>query len=258
MTFLKTTAVLFVVAAALGCNPAPPCPHTGPAPVPTATEGPEQILRTYDVPEGYGQEISSTLNRLLSRTDSQHIGQVSLAPNNRVVVVAPESIQEGVVNLLSSMDLDEPVSTDTTIEISYWLVLGHRAETESNPDVLPEIASALREINDSQGPMTFSLLERLSLLSTEFEHASAVGRHLSVRQEYRQVGEAPVIRFGIDTGNNEINTVARLQPDQVLVLGQVGYQPSTMRPSAQTEQSTPEDDDAMLFFIIRPNLVSAQ
>lgn len=258
MSHFKSAIVLAAVLLATGCCHEP----VSPPPIPATTgsieeESPEYVLRSYEVPEGYGQEISSTLANLLDLNDQQ-VGGVTLAPNNRVLVVASEPIQAGVAELLDNLDLDDPAALESSIRVDYWLVLGQPAESESNTQGFAEIAPALAEISSAQGPMTFVLLDRLTLLSTEYSRASANGRHLSVRQGHRRVGDDLVLELSVDSGNNSITTAARVRPGQLTVLGQVGYRPDTFRPPSPGDGDTSADqmDDGMLFYVIRASVVT--
>src|SRR2546430_17311546 len=62
------------------------------------------LLRTYDVPAGYGPEIKSVINYALDTDDkTPRVARVNLSPNGKLIVVWPAGIQDGVKYLLDQL-----------------------------------------------------------------------------------------------------------------------------------------------------------
>jgi hypothetical protein len=210
---------------------------------PTAAVEPTgPVMRSYDAPPGRAEELAGVLQRVLtSGPDVAPIGTARAIDGDRVLVVAPVGIQEGVEQLCTQLQQQGHVP-QRTVEISYWLVTAKKAE-QTDVSAVPELASALQEIATATGPATFTLFERATLSSTLNAEAKTYG----VRAEFRQVAAAHeggiVADIEIDLlgTHGAIDTRISVTPGKTVVIGQNGL----------------EGDDARLFYVLRAELVDA-
>jgi len=200
-----------------------------PAPTDSATAGLE--LRTYEVPEGYKNEITARLRYLLQGTEESPVGRVTEGAGGRLIVLAPPLIHEGLQSLIRDMKGLGPVPPPPQVRLTYWLVMGWPAATGtaanrpfivSGPAGLQEIEPALAGIAETQGPTEFRLLERMEIVSTGQDWARARGRLAGVGQRTAVSGEAVVAELDISLGRQSLATEVVIRPGQRLVLGQTG------------------------------------
>ena len=232
-----------------GCQPqtAPP------APVATAVPAaPELVIRTYAVPDGQQNKLTSVLRRLIGTGEAAQ-GRVVQAPGNRVVVAAPAQLQESVGLLIK--ELAEPskeARAPQSLAFDYWVVLGQSAE-KTDASGVPAIADALVAVTQSDGPMAFRLVEQLSTVSLDSEEAEINGQWTRVSHTATATESTILANLEIEApGRSKVRTVVQLAPDQRLVLGQMGFDPSLTR-ELGIEAPNPEAS-FKLYIIVRAAL----
>lgn len=221
-----------------GCR-APEVPSLDAA-VASAVDPAAPIMRTYEAPPGRAEELANVLQRVLS-TDAAPIGKARAIDGDRVLVVAPPGIHEGVQHLCAQLEQRGNVPA-RSVEISYWLVYATPAE-HTDVSAAPEIEAALQEIAAAAGPTTFTLFERATLVSMLNSEAKSSG----ARAEFEQVATAHEggivadIDIHLHATNGRLETRMSVPPGKTVVIGQNGV----------------EGDDKRLFYVVRAELVDA-
>ncbi|MEM6992121.1 MAG: hypothetical protein AAF721_16545 [Myxococcota bacterium] len=236
---------LLLVASA--CRPAPAADAPPTEPTAPAAAAPEvevaPVLRTYDAPPGRADELASVLQRVLLRGDEAPLGRATALEGDRVLVVAPDSIHEGVETLCGRMSA-KPPSTATSVQLSYWVVLAQPAEAADTAAV-PELGSVLDEVVAQMGPAKFSLAERASLTSMLNARGESKGPTAEFAQTVTAREDGVVADLKIDVRQHqgphaELRTRISLDSGQTAVVGQNGL---------------PGDDGARVFYIVRAELI---
>ena len=207
------------------------------------------VLQSYTVPAEYASEVSSIINSLLTKMEGGQqvkIGQARVGPGNILLVTAPVSIQSGIGKMISDLEQSKP-GPPPMVSLTYWIVIGHPAKETTWPSNLKEIEHALRAVESSDGPMSFSLQERLNLQSLSGEDASIYGRTTSVAQEVT-IRKGSVLG-SITIGNNVFSSRVQIELDKLLVLGQSGFNNRQFNPLDRRGSS--DDPEARLFYIVR-------
>jgi hypothetical protein len=208
----------------------------------------DMVLQSYSVPEGYAGIMASALSRSMAIGDEK-VGRVIETPDGQIIVVAPESVQAGVSKLIDQLnDSKPPLRTPTNIRMDYWLVHGTRAEAASTTYPAPVLAETLDAVQQAEGPMDFALYAHKVLTSLDEERARISSDGLFIEQEasWSAAGGAITAEVAIDAaGGTGMRTDIRLQPGQVVVLGEV----------ADIAGDQPFDT---LYYIISPSVVVAQ
>lgn len=185
------------------------------------------VLRSYEVPNNGAQRLRGVLRELLwfgseNKDANKYVGRADVGPDGRLVVLAPESVQEGVKALVASVTAN-PVKEPGTVRLDYWVVLGAEGNKGGAiPSAMQEISPALAELEKNDGPMSFTLVEKLSVSSLSGERGRLNGRDTSVRQfttvvDGRVVSDLELERFG-----QKLETRVRLVPGQIAVLASSG------------------------------------
>jgi hypothetical protein len=197
------------------------------------------ILKTYEIPPGH----ATSLERLL-RGNSYPIQIVSaegaqtqfvrLNPqftrSGFFVLSAPESIHAGVADILVKVAATEPAGGPPSLSVAYWLVLAWPTAGGESP-IPPELEaiSGALESTTELGPRRFELLERLHITALDGEEGKTNGQYGVVRHTASSVGDGVELRLSINImgGRKEagLETAVNVRPDQLAVLGQVGYIP---------------------------------
>jgi hypothetical protein len=200
------------------------------------------IMRTYDAPQGRAEELANVLQRVLSGPpDMAPIGKARAMDGDRVLVVAPAGIHEGVASLCAQLG-QRGGTPARSVQISYWLVHAKPAE-HTDASAAPEIDPALQEIAAAVGPTAFTLFERATLSSMLNSEAKTSG----VRAQFEQVATAHEggivadIDIELRTMAGSLETRISLQQGKTVVIGQNGV----------------EGSDERLFYVLRAELVDA-
>ena len=207
-----------------------------------STTAPTPILRTYEAPPGRAEEMASVLQRVFAGPrELPPLAKARAMDGDRVLVVAPAGIHEGVEHLCAQLNRQGSVPA-RSVAISYWLVHGTPAE-HTDASAAPEIDAALQEIAAATGPTTFTVFERATLAST----LNAQGKTSGARAAFEQVATAHEggivadIEIELRTAPGRLETRISVQPGKTVVIGQNGM----------------EGDDARLFYVLRAELVDA-
>jgi hypothetical protein len=198
------------------------------------------VMRTYEIPSGHAKSLERLLRGnsypiQVVTADGAQTQFVKLNPqftrSGFFVLSAPESIHTGVAEILAKVAATEPAGGPPSLSVTYWLVLAWpaaRAEAPIPPD-LQVIGKAL-ETTAELGPRRFELLERLHITALDGEEGKTTGQHGKVRHTASSVGDGVELRLSINImgGRKEagLETAVSVHPDQLAVLGQVGYIPA--------------------------------
>ncbi len=220
----KLLILISFAAVTAGCRDRQPQVQVQPT-APSAA--PEVVLRSYDVPTGQGEQVRSILSGAFQGLKDEVAARATLSPDGQLVVVAPESIQSGVADLVAEMAKRPPPAAPPTIELEYWLVAGRPvAERTGDFGPLDHLGNALQIIEQSHGsPMEFSLLESLRLRTLTDGHGFVAGRYARVSQTATLSGGKVVADIECATGPTRFETRVAIDPGQWLILGEVGYDP---------------------------------
>jgi hypothetical protein len=241
------------VALAAACRSTEP-----PTKMATATDASQTVMRTYRVPPGQDKAVERLLrgnSYPVSAASDKGVADthfVRLNPqftgDGYFILTAPTGIQEGVVQLLDELKTRPAASGPTSIENTYWLVLGYPSAKPEIPEQLSTIAPALKGIADL-GPMRFEPYETIQVTSLDGDEARATARLAEVRQTASADKDAIDIRLEIkvrgdedSSTKDEIETNVRVKPGQFSVLGEAGFKPKGLGPN---------DVTPTLFYVVR-------
>lgn len=205
---------------------------------------PPPLLRAYEVTPELAPELTTILNELLWRSEGiPPAGRVRLSPSGQLLVAAPESVHDGIEEIIAKMET-APQDPAPMIAITYWIVAGHpTGETTWSPR-LREVEQALETVTSAEGSMTFDLIEKVELHSLSGESGSTESRLYRIDQKATARGDRVFSNLQIKgkyQGGN-ITSRVNLRPDQFLVLGQ----------SALSESPFDKEPvDSTQYFIIR-------
>jgi hypothetical protein len=178
------------------------------------------VLRSYQVPDQTAPEMEKILNNIL-RLEEVSYGRAHEGPGGRLFVAAPESVQQGVEELIGQLSESSPAAPPM-ITLTCWAVVGDPAtETELAPG-LDEIKSALEAIASAEGARSFTLLEKVRLHSLSGQWGKAEGQQIATSQRATAHNDRVIAELEIRTQyrSGRIETTVNLAPDQLLVLGQ--------------------------------------
>lgn len=207
------------------------------------------VLKSYDVPQAYASEVGGIVRRLLAaQGDKPALGSASIGPGGRVLVAAPEGIQQGVRELVDSLVANKP-APPATVTIEVWVVAGRPAAEGASAPHLAEIAPALDAVTKSQGPIEFRLVEKVSLTSVSGQNGSASGANTQLQVTATALKTSVIADLEIDpAGPSRLNTRVQIANGELVVLGQSGYTPIPGMPYFE-ERAHPEG--LTLFYIVR-------
>lgn len=246
MRSVRLLALMFVLALAgtlVACNFAP---QSG---VSSAVD--PMVLRAYDVPGAYSAEVGGMIRRLLKPNgeDQPALGSVSVGPGGKLLVAAPDGIQEGVQQLVDALRAKQP-PPPASVTIETWIVAGRPAPEPAGLSRVGEAAVALEVVMRKEGPMEVELLEKIALTSISGQHAESHSGNVKLGQVATVVDDRVIADLNIDPiGPNEYSTRVELANGRMLVLGQAGYVPSQKgAPFFEQEGSS---RGASLFYVVR-------
>lgn len=185
----------------------------------------EPIMRTYEVPNGRAEELRSVLRTALSMgNDHPPRGRVSRLDDNRIVVVAPPSIQAGVAELCRDFEGQEARPAPITVGVDYWIVKATPAPEGSAEELPGPLESVATEIL-RDGPAHLSLLEHLELSSTPHEWSHVEGRAARLRQRFSRYEDRLImnLQFEMSDSPSKVETSVAVEPEKFLVLGHAGH-----------------------------------
>jgi hypothetical protein len=209
-------------------------------------------LKSYDVPSGHAQQVSSVLRSVFR--DQEITARAELSPDGQLLVLGPDGVQQGVDELLAKMQDRKPPPAPPAIELNYWLVLGTPAAEHTVGTGLDEVKAALDSVSAAQGPMRFVKLERLRVQSLADEHANAGGIFAKIRQRASLNNDKVLADVGIEVGPGaRMDTRLSIEPGKLLVLGEAGINMSVFRPSPVDGEEGP----FTLFYVVRAEVTDA-
>lgn len=184
------------------------------------------VLRSYEVPNNGAQRMRGVLKELLwfgadGKDSSKFVGRADVGPDGKLLVLAPESVHDGVKNLVASMTA-HPVKEPGTVRIDYWVVTGTPGKSEALPPGLQEVSPALAQVEKNDGPMAFALVEKLSVNSLSNERGSMDGRDTHVRQFTNVVDDQVTADLDIERFGQRMTTRVRIKPGVLTVLASAG------------------------------------
>ncbi|HEY6177580.1 MAG TPA: hypothetical protein VIX73_24150 [Kofleriaceae bacterium] len=217
------------------------------------------LLRTYQVPAGQEKLVE----RLLDGTTSYPVSTVSaqgnqtqfvnprphFTGNGYFVLSAPETIHDGVRQLLDELAKHGAPPAQPSIDATYWLVLGWPSKDAVISERLGDVAPALKTLGNL-GPMRFELLERLELVALDGQEARTTGQVVHIKQTASRDGNMFQLRVEVNTDGEitgKIETAVSVKPGQFAVFGQSGFVPK----GAMLTEPKPT-----LFYVIRAQTAS--
>jgi hypothetical protein len=209
-------------------------------------------LKSYEVPAGYESRVEDVLNRVFWRGDNVPLlGRAHQGAPGSVIVAAPASVQEEVGDVIARLNkLDPKVAEPKNVELSYWMIGGHKGAAVDIAALPADIAPAIAQVAASEAPMTYSVLTHQTLRSLDGAHARVTSPDLQISQ-VASVGPAGGIVADIEIdapGGVGTKTQVRLADGQVLVLGQV----------ATGGGPGPSGTSDAIFYVVRPEPPVAQ
>lgn len=239
MTLRSVPLALALLAPFMSCLPAHSADAASVNGVPS-----NLVLRSYDVPNNGAQRMRGVLRELLwfggeTKEANRYVGRADVGPDGRLIVLAPESVQEGVRALLASegaKKLKEP----GTVRIDYWVVAATPGGDGSVPSALQEVSGALAEVQKRDGAVTFTLLEKLSASGLSNEWGSIDGRDTHVRQFANLSDDQLIAELDLQRSGQRLQTRVRLVPGTVVVLASAGM-----------ASKEPADANRSLYFLVR-------
>lgn len=213
-------------------------------------DGDEPVLRSYKVDPQYGDELKSILTDMLNRGgDTPSMGSVRVPRDGLVVVTAPASIHAGIEEIISALGSTSP-TPPPTIRITYWAVQGKVAAEMAWPASLDQLQEALEAIAQVDGPLTFTLQEKIALNSLSGSHARTDGPYFGIQQKATSRNGVVHADLNIEKGPAmRVRTSVRLEPGQLMVLEQAGF--TTM------VQGAPEMARSSTYIILQAEVVSS-
>lgn len=216
------------------------------------------IVRSYEVKPEIAQEMRVALESAIALGRNNHpVGHVTLSPNGRLLVTAPESVQRGVASILEEVAHQELTPTPS-INFEVWLVSAQSGVPNADAAVA-EVEPALTEIAKIKGATRFDIWEKLSTRVRAGQRSKISGMHASmmVVPSMRRSGTAePMIAAEVEivsnprrspsAGDARIGTQVELRPGELLVLGQSGFEIDTNNPQSAAPQQ--------LYYILRASL----
>jgi hypothetical protein len=249
---MKKVLALAVALAAACRSTEPPATK-----IATAVDASQTVMRTYRVPPGQEKAVERLLrgnSYPVAAASDKGVADthfVRLNPqftgDGYFILTAPTGIQDGVVQLLDELKTRPAASGPTSIETTYWLVLGYPSDKPEIPTQLAAIEPALKGIADL-GAMRFEPYETVQMMSLDGDEARATGKRAEIRQTASADQNAIDVRLEIkvtgadDAPRDTIETAVRVKPGQFSVLGEAGFRP---------KGSGPNDVTPTLFYVVR-------
>lgn len=184
------------------------------------------VLRSYDVPNDGAVQVRQVLKTLLwmgsdGKDSQKYVGRAEVGPDGRLVVMATEGVQGGVKSLIDALAKNPP-KAPARYALSYWFVFAMPGKGAAPAANLGEVSEALAEIEKADGPMEFSLTEKVTVSSIGGESAYVEGHQVKVRQVVGESNGALNADLQLRKGGQNLETRVTLAPGQTIVLGSSG------------------------------------
>ncbi len=259
-----------VIPMAIGCEPrhhaAPPNPNC------QGEAKAELVMKTYEMPAGYGAKLRPILSKVLKQgKDKEPVGRAALTPDGRIVLVAPAGIQAGVQALLDDVKrAKKPFVPPPTIAMTYWILVG-RSGPDPNEQQCGKFGQRCLEGGDNElwkvldpivnkysslGGIHFKLFEKLRLRSLDSEMAKAKGHTARVFQTASASGGKVMADVNIYLhrhAENTVNTRLQFAPEQTIILGQTGFK-EDWKKGPLDSQAEKESEGGLLLFVVRGSI----
>ena len=213
-------------------------------------------LRTYQIPPGQQKTVERLLrgnsypvtvmgDKAVLQTQFVRLNP-QFTGDGYFILSAPATIQEGVKQLLEELKTRPPTTGPTSIETTYWLVLGYPNGKTEIPDALAAVAPALKGIGDL-GAMRFEPYETVQVSALDGDEARAVANRAEVKQTASADKDSIDVRLEIKVKGADapgiIDTAVRVKVGQYAVLGEAGFKPDNANKL--------DDKQPTLFYIVR-------
>ncbi|MFT3712950.1 MAG: hypothetical protein QM817_35305 [Archangium sp.] len=218
------------------------------SPTPAGAVPSNLVLRSYDVPNGGAQRMRGVLRELLwfgsdGKDSNKYIGRADVGPDGRLIVLAPESVHEGVKALVANVTAN-PVKEPGTVRLDYWVVSGVPGKAEAPAGNLQEVAPALTEVEKNDGPMAFTLVEKLTVSSLSNERGSVDGRDTHVRQFTNVMADEITADIDLERFGQKLATRVRIKPGVLTVLASAGM-------TTRGDSKDAPQDNRNIYFLVR-------
>lgn len=180
-------------------------------------------LKTYQVPEGNANELSSTVLFLL-RNDPNNMGSARALGSHQIAVMAPASIHEGVEALIDSATKAK-AGRSSRIRFHFWLVAVRPGESSEVTESLAPIQEALLSVSDNLGPATFTRLDYLEQVVRSESRVSRIGGNMLKAHVTDPIARADQVSAALELhspGSGHIETEVTMKTGETVVLGLVG------------------------------------
>jgi hypothetical protein len=185
-----------------------------------AAASPPMSLRVYTVPAERAEAISDALGSAIGASG----GHVSLAPPDRLIVVAPPLLQTSVAeNLGELMNAAPPAAADPgPVRIVAWVV--DVSDTATVDPRLQPLQSALEAIREALAAPGFTLYAQVALTGSMGDHVSPSHRagdgrvEMNVRLAPAEGGVLADLNIGAK--DMQLSTQTRLKFGETVVLAQ--------------------------------------
>lgn len=218
-------------------------------------------LRTYDVAPEHQDDLQRVLRQVLGSGETR-LGRVTAGPGGTFIVVAPESIQTGIRNMLSNGFAPSPAPTQ--VKLTYSLLLGRPVDSGAEPAIysvsgprsLRYLEPVMTQLVAAQGSAEFTLLEELQVLSMVQDQGQASGKFARVEQTVTQAGEQMVAYVAVSMLNNQymFSSQVSLRAEQYLVVGQAGLDGRRFGPAFEPFPNSLPGEDLTLYYVVRAEL----
>jgi hypothetical protein len=179
------------------------------------------VLRSYDVPTGSARAVVATLtDTFWIGENEKRVGRAAVTPDGHLLVLAPPNVQDGVQPLIDEL-AKHPPSLEQTIELYYFVVLGKPAAApQPPPPGVSDIQPALDEIVKSQGPQTFTVMQRARLSTLNGTDGKVEADKLKIWQKAAATNDGVDAQVNIDfPGSGKVESRVHLVADRIVVLG---------------------------------------
>jgi hypothetical protein len=182
------------------------------------------VLASYDVPKGSARSIVTTLgDTFWIGENEKRVGRAAVTPDGHLLVLAPPNVQAGVQPLIDQL-AKAPPQFELTIELDYYVVQGKAAPSpQPAPPGAADIQPALDEIAKTQGPQTFTIMQRARLSSLNGTDGKVEADKLKIWQKPAGTTDGVDSQVSIEfSGHGKIESRVHLVGDHIVVLGSTG------------------------------------
>jgi hypothetical protein len=196
------------------------------------------------------QEFSTILNNVLDRGEkAAPAGRANIGPGGQLIVAAPVEVLDEIEEMITSIENSTP-GAPPMITISYWIVVGTPDDKTAWPSRIQELAPALNSIAMTEGPTRFTLSEKIQIQTLSGEKGYTEGLKWRARQKAtaREGHVFADLYLSRTRGGGTLETRANLATDQLLVLGQAGF---------DSYKSSDSEPATSVYFVIKASIGSA-